>query len=70
MRSMEELAGDLATAIVGVKPFASRERLAGESIVEQSERRRLLDKRQQVKNLLVQFGQLCVRAGKDEGSNQ
>ncbi len=63
MRSITDLAGELASVIVGVKPDAPRTRVPGESLIEQAERRRLLDKRTQVENLLVAFGEACSRKG-------
>lgn len=62
---LEEAAGKLANAIVGVDPGTYRPRGEEESVQSHAERRAKLDHRNKIKRLLIEFGKAC-RCGMTE----
>jgi hypothetical protein len=65
-KSIEELASEIATVIVGISPDAPRTRGQDESAFDVSERRKQLDRRTKIEALLVAFGRACVKAAREE----
>ncbi len=70
MKALHDLAAELATAITGISPDATRVRGADESLFEVVERRKRIDNRTRLELLLVRFGTACIKLAKQSDQDQ